>query len=355
MLEEDVRNEIYTNKEVSSKEVEIRYFRPKFHRRVLANFIDIFLFVLMFFGLFSLSRVIAMKVPEYKGKVEQLEQIRLDSGLYDRDNQNEIKDIVSIINKDNSNTAGSRVKKAKRAIDKFYSYSESLVTTEQYQIMTKDYDDFRLDTKLTYEGYALFVRDENDEIVENPSLVEGKDVLSNIYNIYYKQAYSVFIDNHLQGYLVAYIPHYYDLTKYMANVLIFGEILVSYAISGLLIYLVPTLFFIRGRKTLGKALYQIGTVDKNLLSPSFTHNLARFAIFYFGELLLSLVTFGIPYIISFSMMAFSKNKTGFPDFMLQNNEVDNSRTKIYKSYVEVNLDKVDTTKKGVNFKTRNYD
>ena len=71
MLEEDVRNEIFTTKEVSSKEVEIRYFRPKFHRRVLANFIDIFLFALMFFGLFSLSKVIAMNVPEYKGKVRK--------------------------------------------------------------------------------------------------------------------------------------------------------------------------------------------------------------------------------------------------------------------------------------------
>lgn len=355
MLEEDVRNEIYTNKEVSSKEVEIRYFRPKFHRRVLANFIDIFLLVLMFFGLFTLSRVIAMNVPEYKGKVNQLEQIRLDSGLYDRDNQNEIKDVVSIINKDNSNTAGSRVKKAKRAIETFYTYAEPIVDVDKYQEMVKDYDDFRLDSKLTYEGYALFVRDGDDNIVENPELVEGKDVLSNIYNIYYKQAYSVFIDNHLQGYLVTAIPHYYDLTRYMAYVLIFGEILVSYAVAGILIYFVPTLFFIRGRKTLGKALYQIGTVDKNLLSPSFARNLARFAIFYFGELLLSLVTFGIPYIISFTMMAFSKNKTGFPDFMLQNNEVDNSRTKIYKTFVEVNLDKVDTTKKAVNFKTRNFD
>lgn len=355
MLEEDVRNEIYTTKEVSSKEVEIRYFRPKFHRRVLANFIDIFICAIAFIGLFSLSRIIAMNSSPYKEKVQQLEQIRLDSGLYEIDSNNEIKDVVSIINKDANNTAGSRVKKAKRAIDNFYTYASNVADPDKYQIMVQDYDDFRLDPKLTYEGYALFVRDDESNIIENPELVEGKDVLSNIYNVYYKKAYAPFIDNHLQGYLVTSIPHYYDLTKYMSNVLIFGEILGSYAVSGILVYFIPTLFLRRGRKTLGKALYQIGTVDKNLLSPSFLRNLARFAIFYFGELLLSLVTFGIPYIISFTMMLVTKNKVGFPDFMLQNNEVDNSRTKIYKSFIEVDLDKVDVTKKGVNFKVRNFD
>ena len=352
---EDVRNEIYRETEVSTKEREIRYFRPKFHHRVFANFIDIFLLAVIFIGLFSLARVIAMNNQTYKGKVNELETIRISSGLYVRDESNEIKDIVSYINKDKSNTAGSRVKKAKAAIDTFFTYSNEVMSEENYQKVVTDYHDFRLDSKLTYENQPLFVKDENNEIIENPALVEGATNLSNIYNIYYKNAYSKFIDNHLQGYLVTSIPNYYDLTKYMSNVLIFGELLTSYAVSGILVYLIPTLFFRRGRKTLGKALYQIGTVDPNLLSPSFLRNLARFGIFYFAEYLLSVVTFGIPYIISFSLMVFSKNKVGFPDFMLKNNEVDNSRTKIYMSFIEIDLDKVDTTKKAVNFKVRNFD
>ena len=355
MLEEDVRNEIFTDKEISSKQREIRYFRPKFYHRVFANFIDIFIFAIIFIGLFSLSRLIASNVPDYQAKVNELETIRIESGLYVRNDKNELKDIVSYINNDNSNTAGSRVKKAKRAIETFFTYSETKMNSEDYQIVLKDYDDFRLDEKLTYDNKPLFVKDENDEIIENPELVEGASNLSPIFQQYYKLAYAKFIDDHLQGYLVTSIPHYYDLTKYMFNVLVFGEVLVSYAVTGILVYFVPTIIFSRGRKTLGKALYQIGTVDQNLLSPSFLRNLARFSIFYFAELLLSLATFGIPYIISFTMMAFSKSKTGFPDFMLKNNEVDGSRTKIYKSVIEIDLDKVDTTKKGVNFKTRNFD
>ena len=73
------------------------------------------------------------------------------------------------------------------------------------------------------------------------------------------------------------------------------------------------------------------------IAPSFWRFTARFAIFFFGELILSLFTFGIPYIISFSIMAFSKDKQGFPDYMLRLHEVDTSKANIYMDYVEAEL------------------
>ena len=99
----------------------------------------------------------------------------------------------------------------------------------------------------------------------------------------------------------------------------------------------PPLFFKRGRKTLGKALYHIGLVDDRVLSPTFWRFSARFLIFLFAELLLSLFTLGIPYIISFSLMAFSKKRQGFPDYMLHLYEIDTSKANIYMDYVEAEL------------------
>ena len=89
--------------------------------------------------------------------------------------------------------------------------------------------------------------------------------------------------------------------------------------------------------TLGKALYHIGLIDDRMLSPSFGRFTARFAIFFFGELILSLFSFGIPYIVSFTMMAFSKRKQGFPDYMLHLYEIDTTKANIYMDYVEAEL------------------
>ena len=93
----------------------------------------------------------------------------------------------------------------------------------------------------------------------------------------------------------------------------------------------------RGRKTIGKAIYHIGLVDDRLLAPTYARFTARFAILLFAELILSVFSFGIPYIISFSLMAFSKRKQGFPDYMLHLYEVDTSKANIYLDYVEAQL------------------
>ena len=202
----------------------------------------------------------------------------------------------------------------------------------------------------------MFVIDENNEVIENPELFESvESVSSQIYTEYYKKAYQPYIDNHLQAYLVVVVPNYKSIITYQTNMLLWVNIFAVYCFTGLIVYLLPTLILRRGRMTVGKAIYGIGLVDANCLSPSLPRSLARFAIFYFAILILSLFTFGLPIIISFSLMVFSKNKQGFPDYMLRLTEVDSRRTKIYLSFQEVELEKTTPYKKPVDFKTRNYD
>lgn len=134
--------------------------------------------------------------------------------------------------------------------------------------------------------------------------------------------------------------------------LLFVELPISYMVAGLLIYLLPLFIFRRGRKTFGKAIYRIGLVDSNFLSPKIGRTIARFCIFYFGVLILSVLTFGIPFFVSFSLMAFSKKKQGFPDYMLGLLEVDTYRTKIFMSTEEIALRGVNTHSKAVDFKVR---
>ena len=151
------------------------------------------------------------------------------------------------------------------------------------------------------------------------------------------------------GYLTTLFPEYYSATKLTSNLLFFLEIPVAFALSAILTYLVPPLIFRRGRKTIGKLIYRVGLVDSQCLSPSLPRFLARFGIFFVLELALSFVTFGIPFIISFTMMAFSKRKQGFPDYMLGLTEISTVKHDIYFNKYEASILQIQERKSGISF------
>ena len=342
------------NESLTGPKVEIVYQRPKFFRRVMANSLDaillIFLALLSFLGF----RAIVSSTPGYRANVDELTQIRVDSKMYAYDDNGVLQDVVTTINKDSANTAGSRVRKAKAAIDGFFVYAEQKCDAQDYAAIVNDYRSFRLSSSLAYSGAPLFVLD-GEEVVENPALVSGASGLDNVWNTYYQKAYSPYIDEHLQGYLLTKVPKTYELTQYVALMLLLAEILPGYAFAGLLVYLLPIFIFRRGRMTFAKAAYRIGLVDQSMFSPKLGRSLARFALFYFLELLLSLVSFGIPFIISFTLMAFSKKQQGFPDYLLDLREVDCTSSKIYFSSAEIDLDAVTGRKKPIDFTPDHFD
>jgi len=321
--------------------IEISYQKPYFHRRVFANLIDIILFVFVFFGLFLGLRYAVTSSSAYQEKETSLLRMMGDSGLYVV-NDDKATDIVSYLRDEDNNFSGSdKKKRAVQTIDGFIDYLGVIAGEEAAKTVQTSYDAYRLDEGLTYEEVMYFVL-EDGIIVEN-SLCEAND------ETYFTEAYSPYIDDCLQGYLVTLTPGYSDIVGYESTMLIFAELLPSYLIAGILIYLVPPLCNPRGHMTLGKMLYKIGLADKRLLSLSFGRFLARFSIFFFAELLLSVVTFGIPYLISFSVMAFSKDKQGFPDYMLGIYEVDLSHAKLYKSYEEIKLEGATDAKAPIDF------
>lgn len=355
-MEENI-NEVVSGKvATNSQNINVLYYRPKLTHRIFANLVDILIFVFVFLSCFLGVREIIRNTPTYKNKANQLTQMRLDSGLYEYDDDNVLRDIVSVLNYDKGQTAKSRMTRSKKAIDTFVSYAKSVATNENYEEIVKDYREYRLKDNMVHNNIKMFIFDENNDVIENPELFESvESVSSQIYTEYYKKAYQPYIDNHLQAYLVVVVPNYKSIITYQTNMLLWVNIFAVYCFTGLIVYLLPTLILRRGRMTVGKAIYGIGLVDANCLSPSLPRSLARFAIFYFAILILSLFTFGLPIIISFSLMVFSKNKQGFPDYMLRLTEVDSRRTKIYLSFQEVELEKTTPYKKPVDFKTRNYD
>lgn len=322
---------------MSEQVVEIKYNRAKFHRRVLANLIDVLLFVLIFFGCFLGARQIVVNSDGYINNEAELIQIKKDSGIFINDANGALRDVVTVYNGDESLSMSAKKIKTREAIDSFLIYTEEVCTSENFEIITTSYDEFRLSLTKGDKNYF----EEVDGVIK-----ETGDVLE---LNYYEDAYATFVDKYCQAYLIKYVPNYYDLTKYMSNILIFAEIAPSYLLSGLIVYLLPAFIFRKGKKTFGKALYHIGLVDSRVLNCTYPRYLARFAIFYFGELILSILSFGLPYIISFSVMVFSKKKQGFPDYMLNLQEVDTSKTKIFNNLDDIKLDQITPHKKPVDF------
>ena len=338
-------------KEIERSEVvSVNYTQPKFWHRVMANFVDFFLFLIMLIVSFIAVRSIVLNTPNYQATEQKIHDIQLASGLYVKD-QNDPKKNVDIVyyldryvslygdefdgvNKEDPNEAPTgKIGKIVHAINKLINYcnDESVTSNERYKELVGYYNNMRLEA-VTDDGIHYFVKD-GDQIVPNETLASNAEKRQ----LYYKNVYVPIIEKRCMPFLTSNVTEYRQAYRAEFNYLVFLELPVALIFAAILVYFVPPLFIRRGRMTLGKALYRIGLVDDRVLSPTFWRFSARFLIFLFGELLLSLFTLGIPYIISFSLMAFSKKKQGFPDYMLHLYEIDTSKANIYMDYVEAQL------------------
>ncbi|MCD8195417.1 MAG: RDD family protein [Coprobacillus sp.] len=325
--------------------LEVQYANPKFWHRCVANLIDFLIAVVIFFIVFICARAIVRATPEYKENDAELYDAQISSGLYIDDADMGVTNITSYLSTWDY-TGYTRMIMAQDAIEVFFEFIDEKCDEETAEMVRGTYDTERLsDTFVDSYGQHYFVIDEESgEVIINRAC----------YNVigaqaYFDNFYTYYIDEVLQGYLIVAVPNYYELTKYMSNVLIYAEILPAFCFAGVLTWYVPTWIFKRGWKTFGKAIYHIGVVDKRLLNPPWWKSLVRFLIFFFFELVLSVFTFGIPIIISFTMMAFDRNKQGFPDYMLSLVEVSTADNKIYYNYDEIKIDLVRTAKKPVEF------
>lgn len=328
---------------LAAQQTEIKYTFARFHRRVFANLLDFLIFALTFGLLFLGIRGIVITTPGYNANEESLLTMRVESGMYMRYESGKTSDTVSFLMAKENNFSGyAKMENSRRAIEQFITYVGDKADAASKAKVQEDYDAYRLNPKLAYESEAYFIKDEAGEIIRNASCKANAET-------YFLNAYAPFIDEHCQGYLVTLVPGYLELVRYESNILIYAELVPSFAVAPLIAYLLPMLIFRRGRMTFGKALYRIGVIDRNLLVPSLKRTFARFAIFYFAEILLSPFTFAIPMLVSASLMSFSKSHQGFPDYLLGLYEVDVSKDKIFFSREEILLSGFGPEKEPVDF------
>ena len=135
--------------------VEIKYHRPKFHRRILANLLDAIFFILSFVGLFIGARQIVVSSSTYQVKEQQIQQIKLDSGIFKKGVGGEIRDVITLLNQDDSKSARNRKNDASAAIESFLTYCSEVCESEKTLEIVNSYKEFRLNS--FSDGKACFI------------------------------------------------------------------------------------------------------------------------------------------------------------------------------------------------------
>ena len=320
---------VHNEEENNSLNININYVRPIFHRRVLAIMIDFFIFAFLWLISFTIAGNIAKSTNSYKEKQNYINTIHLNSDLYKIDNTGKIYSVISYYNHYQLNTTTQEKNKLREHIDNFIVFISNEYGEESKEEIQKMYDDFRLNDNMKEDGIPYFIISDN-KIIENTNSENNNITPTDYVNIY-----TNFIDNTCNGYLLSIDKTLYEYTSFLSKTIIFWELIPTFFFSGILTWLVPPLVFKRGRKTIGKLIYKISAVNSKYLNLSIGKTIARFSIFFFGIITLSFVTLGVPMIISFSMMAFSKQKQSFPDYMLGIYEVNTSEDKVYFSKEEI--------------------
>lgn len=323
----------------------VEYSQPKFWHTVMARFVDIFLFFMISAIIFSIANSIVVKTKWHRDIETTCDQIRLDSTLYYKNVDDEIEFITDYID-DNVNypTYTGKVENFLKPVieTSFPNYLATNCGEEAKNKYLDSYSDFRKSIKNS-SGVNYFVAS-GDSYVENPDIYVSENMKD-----YYSKVYTYFLEKYALGYLISSNETYYELTRELSIVFICVEVPLCLLTGFILVYFVPPLFFKRGRKTLGHALYKISLMDSRLLSPTFGRFLARTGIIL-CEIILSIFTFGIPLILSFSLNVFSKMHQGFADYMLKLVKIDSSKNKVYMTYDEAKILELPDHKKPVDFK-----
>ena len=323
----------------------VEYSQPKFWHTIVARFIDLFIFFLSALIIFSVANTIVVSTAWHKDADNRCNQIRLDSTLFYKDLNGELKFINEFIDTNvNYPTYTAKVETFLVPVieTSFPAFLESECGADVKEKYLTDYKEFKKNIK-NQNGVNYFISS-GDDYVQNPAIYASENMKD-----YYNNVYTVFLKDYAQGYLVTYHKVLNGLTSELSFIFFVVEIPLCLFVAFILTYFVPPLFFKRGRKTLGSALYKISLMDERLLSPTFPRFLARTAI-VFGVFAVSIFTFGIPLLLSFTLKAFSKMHQNFADYMLKIVEIDSSKTKVYLTYDEAKISELSDHKKPVDFK-----
>lgn len=280
--------------------------RPTTIRRIGIAITDFFLFILLFliFNSYIISPLFA-ESANYVKTVESYTQRMLDSHLYVKSNNT----IVELIDTyDDKTDEKAFYLNVDQKITKFYiDFANDGINIETYNKSKQD------------SQYFNVVDDEY--VIKNEVTIER---IRTFFNSEYEKALTLFNN---------YDDVYLDLARDITMYSIF-TIVISITLSSLILYLIIPLCMKNG-ETIGKKLFSIGVASaKDGFRVRKSQLVIRYLVFYTLEILVSIIAIGLPLIVSFSMLVFSKNGYTIHDYLAATVLVDRKKSVIYKDYEE---------------------
>ena len=301
--------------EEENKKVEVVYKKAKISKRLFAYFLDIGLFLLTTFILFSIINIPVTKSSWFVRNQTELVQLRNDSGLYV---DNTV--IYTYLEKQDTMTDEAKKNEISARIDAFYHNATYI---SDFEKMNQQYTARKLKAKSG--GVNLFLVDPNDETIvyENPTVVYSK-----LFEFYKTE-----VSDYSLAFMIKNPNYFYHVRFSFWTTLI--EFILIMLLSFIFYFLIVPLFICRrGRQTLGMKMEKVGLISvyaDNITSWKFV---LRF-LFNLGVfIVLDFVAFLIPAIVSMTMMIVSKTNQNLTNYVFNDYAVDVTNQRIYLNALE---------------------
>ena len=286
-------------------------------------------FIFVFFAVF-----IAGNSKSYTALFEQRDAIAIASKLYVKDENGKTQRISTI-----------------------YEYNSNLTYNEKSELLDENLNYF-------FNLNTFFSNNDGVEIYNKAKLEAKSDSGENLFNTSYvrvllnadydKDYYKFYCDT-VDNIAISYLIKNNEYHQLANTIIVVDTTIIAscFLLSFLVFFLVLPLCLRRGHQTLGQKMFKMGLVDVNGLNVKWTKFVGRFFFFLLFEVLLSLVSFFIPFIVSFSFLVFSKRRQMLHDYVFNTYMVDVSQDTIYLNYGEYKL--VQKRKEKVMLENENFD
>ena len=283
--------------------MEVVFNKPKYRVRLFAFLFDLLCMSILGVLLVFATQAIMNNVPYYKEANQNINEIQLASGLYVERDDHTTKLMCDHYKIEKQEQYEEYNKKFDVALTYFYSNERFFDSGDPhsglYLYNIEKIPEGQNDSKL------FIYADESHTSIEEKSDASKVDLYNFYCKIMSEKAVKYVINSD------AYIKN----SRTISLTFVFITLLIPILLSVLVFEFVMPLIFKRGRKTFGKLLFKLSVVDARGLNCSFWRFLARFSIFLILEVLVGIVSFAIPLIVSFSMMVFSKTSQAFHDYV----------------------------------------
>ena len=288
----------------------LEYSKARIYQRVFSFFIDLFLAVLLGMIINSLCGLVTSVVPKYQEVLQERIELQDQSGLFDENQK-----LWTLSLEGSDMTIQEKKELLSTRLDEFYHNDVFFEDDTFYQSYQK-----RKSEAVNEKGELLF------KLISG-SYVE-KDFSDDVYYSFYQKEF--------ENYASAALSHnvrFADLSNLIVRISVI-EIVLSMSVGFALSFVIMPLILKRGRKTIGMYLFKISLVGGDALNVRGKTLLFRNVFLLLIGYWLTIFTFGIPWLVSLTMMTFSKTGQDFFDYMSGTYVVSTKDKDIYLDYAE---------------------